>query len=152
MKKFQMRSNSFLNLLYNRISTHRLYLIYLPLAVYWVLLFVLTTIPVDKMPHLFNNQDKVEHFAAYGILAFLLTLTLSFQKKSKLLSSKAFLFSFLFILAYGAIDELHQALIPGRYCDFYDWIADALGGSLGIGLVYLFLSACKIKDLETENI
>ncbi|MBA4405669.1 hypothetical protein C0389_00170 [bacterium] len=147
-----MRSNSFLNLLYNRLSTHRLYLIYLPLAVYWVLLFVLTTIPVDKMPHLFQYQDKIEHLLAYGVLAFLLTLALFFQSRSNLLSSKAFIFSFLFILAYGAVDEFHQMLVPGRYCDLYDWIADVVGGSLGIGLVYLFLNSLKVKEPETKNI
>ncbi len=147
-----MRSNSFSNHLYNYLSKRTFLLIYLPLVIYWIALFVVTTIPVDKMPHLFQYQDKIEHLLAYGVLAFLLTLALFFQSRSNLLSSKAFIFSFLFILAYGAVDELHQILVPGRYCDLYDWIADVVGGSLGIGLVYLFLNSLKVEDPETKNI
>lgn len=151
MKKYHMQSNSFSNRLFNILSNNTFLLIYLPLVVYWIGLFVLTTIPVESMPRLFEYQDKIEHFVAYGVLAFLLTLTLSFQKRSNLLSSKAFLFAFIFILAYGAVDELHQLIVPGRYCDFYDWIADSVGGSLGIGLVYLFLSSRKVEDTEIIN-
>jgi len=147
-----MRSNSFSNLLYKYLSAHKLYFVYLPLVVYWITLFILTTIPVDSMPRLFDNQDKIEHFFAYGVLAFLLALTLYFQKRSSLLSSQAFLFTFLFILAYGAIDELHQMIVPGRYCDIYDWFADSLGGSVGIGLVYLFLRNQPQRSSEAINI
>ncbi len=142
-----MQSNSFSNLLYKYLSTHTFYCVYLPLIIYWITLFALTTVPVDVVPQLFNYQDKIEHFAAYGVLAFLLTLTLFFQKRSRLISSKAFLFTFIFILAYGAIDEIHQLLVPGRFCDFYDWLADSIGGSLGIGFVYLFLK----NHLRTRN-
>lgn len=134
-----MQSNSYSNLLYKYLSTHTFYCVYLPLIIYWITLFALTTVPVDVVPQLFNYQDKIEHFTAYGLLAFLLTLALFFQKRSRLISSKAFLFTFIFVLAYGAIDEIHQLLVPGRFCDLYDWLADSIGGSLGIGLVYLFL-------------
>jgi VanZ family protein len=147
-----MQSNSFSNLLYKYLSAHTLYCVYLPLIFYWITLFALTTIPVDAVPHLFDNQDKIEHFVAYGVLAFLLTLALYFQRRSRLISSRAFLFTFIFILAYGAIDELHQLFVPGRYCDLYDWLADSIGGLIGIGLVYLFLrSQFKIRD-ETVNL
>lgn len=114
-------------------------MIYIPLIVYWITLFILTTIPADNVPQLFENQDKYEHFIAYCGLAILLSLALYFQKRSILISSKAFLFALLFILAYGAVDELHQIFIPGRYCDFYDWLADSSGGILGIGIVFLFV-------------
>ena len=142
-----MQSNSFSNLLYKYLSTHTFYCVYLPLIIYWITLFALTTVPVDVVPQLFNYQDKIEHFVAYGVLAFLLTLALFFQKRSRLISSKAFLFTFIFILAYGAIDEIHQLLVPGRFCDLYDWLADSLGGSIGIGIVYLFLKS----HLKTRN-
>lgn len=147
-----MRLNSYSNLLFENLSKHTVLLIYLPLVIYWIFLFMLTTIPVDSVPHLFKYQDKIGHFAAYGVLAFLLTLALFFQKRSNLLSSKSFLFAFLFILAYGAFDELHQLIVPGRYCDIYDWIADSLGGVLGIGLVYGLLKSRELGETETNNI
>lgn len=139
MKKSRMQSNSFLIRFYKYLGSHTITLIYIPLIVYWISLFILTTIPVDNVPRLFENQDKYEHFVAYCGLAILLSLALYFQKKSKLISSKAFLVALLFILAYGAVDELHQIFVPGRYCDFYDWLADSSGGILGIGIVITFI-------------
>ena len=147
-----MQSNSFSNLLYKYLSTHTFICVYLPLVIYWITLFILTTIPVDKVPRFFNNQDKLEHFIAYCVLAFLLTLTLYFQKRSSLLSSHAYLFTFIFTLAYGAIDELHQLFVPGRYCDFYDWLTDSFGGLMGVGLVYLFLKNRLVNSSETIRI
>ena len=35
------------------------------------------------------------------------------------------------VAVFGALDELHQAWIPGRYPSMADWWADALGGTLG---------------------
>jgi VanZ family protein len=32
---------------------------------------------------------------------------------------------------YGVTDELHQLFTPRRSCDFYDVVADAVGGLLG---------------------
>ena len=40
-----------------------------------------------------------------------------------------------FVLAlgtsYGALDELHQSLVPGRSAELGDWLADAVGVALG---------------------
>ena len=35
---------------------------------------------------------------------------------------------------YGASDEWHQYFVPGRSCEFGDWIADTAGGALAIAL------------------
>ena len=134
-----MRSNSFLNRFYKYSKDYTTSFVIIPLVVYWIGLFILTTIPADKVPQLFENQDKYEHFIAYAGLAFLLSLALYFQKKSILISSKAFLFTIVFILIYGAVDEVHQLFIPGRWCDFYDWLADSFGGLIGVTIAYLFI-------------
>ncbi|AEB11162.1 VanZ family protein [Marinithermus hydrothermalis] len=34
--------------------------------------------------------------------------------------------------AYGVLDELHQARVPGREADLWDGVADALGAGLGV--------------------
>lgn len=112
---------------------------------YWITLFILTTIPADNVPQLFENQDKYEHFIAYCGLGILLSLTLYFQKKFKLISSYAFLLASLFVFVYGAIDELHQLFVPGRYCDFYDWLADSSGGIIGTGIIFLFVKRVSKK-------
>ena len=143
-----MQSNLFLIRLYKYLGKHTTAVIYRPLIVYWITLFILTTIPADNVPQLFENQDKYEHFIAYCGLAILLSLALYFQKRSIIISSKAFLFALLFILAYAAVDELHQLFVPGRYCDFYDWLADSFGGILGIGIVLLFVK----KNIKLPSI
>ncbi len=33
---------------------------------------------------------------------------------------------------WGALDEWHQVLVPGRAAEFGDWMADAAGGAIGV--------------------
>jgi VanZ family protein len=135
-----MQSNSLSVRLYNLLKEKKIVLVYIPLAIYWIILFIATTIPTDAVPQFFNAQDKLEHFSAYGILAVLLYLTLHMQRKNKIMNEYAFLFSLFFLALYGAIDEVHQYFIPGRYCDFLDWTADVSGGLIGFAMVGFLLS------------
>jgi len=34
-----------------------------------------------------------------------------------------------FAAVYGASDELHQLMVPGRYCALVDWVADVAGAA-----------------------
>jgi VanZ family protein len=34
----------------------------------------------------------------------------------------------------GASDEFHQAFVPGRYVEFFDWLADTIGGCVGASI------------------
>jgi VanZ family protein len=149
LKKYPVQSNSSLNRFYNILNDNKIYFIYLPLVVYWIALFIGTTLPVDKIPQIFNAQDKLEHLFAYFGLGVLVSLCFYFQKRLPFLSSRAFLFSILVLVLYGAVDELHQLLVPGRYCDFYDWCSDSIGGLIGIGIVYLFLKNSPRKEIES---
>lgn len=134
-----MRSNSFLSRLYKLLAERTKTFVYLPLVLYWITIFILTTIPADVIPQFFNAQDKLEHFGAYFVLAILLNLALYFQKRFSMIAGKSFLFTALFVAGYGAIDELHQLFIPGRVCDFFDWTSDTIGGIIGMWMIYLFL-------------
>jgi VanZ family protein len=122
--------------LYRLIEKHKALLVYLPLALYWVVLLILTSLPGKDVPNT-NINDKVEHYLAYSILAILLCFTFDFQKKIKFLAKQPYLFSLLLVSFYGCIDELHQLYIPGRSCDVKDWLADTCGGLMGIGIVLL---------------
>lgn len=127
-----MPLNSFLIRFYNFLERNKLFFIYLPLCVYWVTLFILTTIPIESVPRFFDAQDKIEHLIAYFLLAWLLAFTLHFQRKNKFLSKNYTYITIIFIVFYAAIDEIHQIFIPGRYCDLIDWIADFIGGIFGV--------------------
>ena len=119
---------------------------YLPLIVYWIILFVATSIPAQSVPS-FGVGDKLNHFLAYLILALLLYPTLSFQEKSKFAKCNAVLLTISIILLYGVLDELHQMLIPGRSAEFLDWIADAVGAVCGVLIISSLLKKFK-KEAE----
>ena len=142
-----MQSDSSLNHLYKFLKEKKVFVVYLPLTFYWIILFIATTIPTDPLPKLFSAQDKVEHFGAYGILASLLYMTLHLQEKSRLLNQYAFGFSLFFLALYGAVDELHQIFVPGRYCDILDWTADVSGGLIGLAIIGVFLKKVSTNRL-----
>ena len=134
-----MQSSSLSVRLYKRLKEKKILFVYFPLVVYWLLIFVLTTIPTDIVPQVFKAQDKVEHLLAYFVLAFFLSLTISLQTKNVNLSKHLIIVTLCLIMLYGAIDELHQIFIPGRVADITDWLADSLGGLLGILAVSFFI-------------
>lgn len=121
------------------LEKHRTILVFLPLAVYWIALFIGTSIPIESVPAIFEFHDKLEHSAAYFGLSVLLNLSFIFQDKYPLLKMKHNLFTFSAAVLYGIIDELHQMLIPGRSCEIYDFISDLIGILLGIFVLYMIM-------------
>ena len=68
----------------------------------------------------FLGADKVFHFLLYAVLGGLLQLTLQRRNLVLLIGS-----------IYGVLDEIHQFYVPGRSCDPFDMLADALGVVVG---------------------
>ncbi len=125
--------------LYNFFQSNRRRFLYIPLGLYWLLLFILTSIPGSSMPKIIGVSDKVEHLGAYFILSLLITFTFHLQTKIKILSRKSFVFSFIIVSFYGFFDEVHQIFIPGRMFDWWDLVADMLGALLGILIVKIII-------------
>ncbi|MBU1095384.1 MAG: VanZ family protein [Bacteroidetes bacterium] len=90
------------------------------------------------MPSL-EISDKLEHFGAYLLLAFLLRLTLHFQKKYLFTYRQIVIITSVVGIIYGLFDELHQMLIPGRFFDWYDLLANTIGIILGLILSEIFI-------------
>lgn len=134
-----MQSSLSLTRLFNFINKNPFLYIHLPLIFYWIFLLIMTSIPIEKLPKLFDEQDKFEHFAAYFILGILLKMSSSFQKKSIFLKRNSSIISLIIIIFYGMFDEIHQLIIPGRYCDFFDFLFDFIGGAIGIILIHTLL-------------
>ena len=44
---------------------------------------------------------------------------------------------------YGATDEFHQSLVPGRDADVVDWVADTLGAAIGAALATAAIRALR---------
>ncbi len=133
-----MLSNSSLIRLFKSLKRNPFYFVHLPLIIYWCFLFVMTTIPVETIPRLFDTQDKLEHFFAYFILSILIMLSFSIQSRFLSIRRNAVLVSVIAIFLYASIDEIHQMIVPGRYCDVYDWLFDIVGGISGILIISYF--------------
>lgn len=126
------------------LEKRKVWMVYIPLAVYWVILFTATSLPLKKLPSI-GFTDKINHFIAYFVLAILVNLTLIYQRKSRLLFERASIVTIVICLFYGAIDELHQMLVPGRFAETWDWVADASGTFLGVLIVYSLINILKYR-------
>jgi VanZ family protein len=130
--------------LFKFLEKNKKFLVYTPLVIYWIILFISTSLPLENVPSI-GLSDKFMHTVAYTGLAVLLYLTLKFQKKFIKLNRLPVLYTFLIGMAYGGFDELHQLLVPGRKCDIIDLIAD------GIGIVTGLLITSLVYRLSTKK-
>jgi VanZ family protein len=119
------------------LADHRYKFVYVPLLVYWFIIFIGTTLPSSQLPNIGPLSDKAKHFIAYFLLSVMLDFALSFQKKKPWLSKYSNFFTFIIVALYGILDEIHQSFIPGRSCDINDWYADISGAFLGMILAFL---------------
>ncbi len=131
------------------LEKHKIALVYIPLVIYWLLLLTATSLPAADLPSI-GTIDKVNHFVAYFGLSVLLTLCLLFQTKYELLYKKAFLITFLIVIFYGVLDELHQLFIPGRMAEIPDWLADTGGALIGVLLIFILFKMLKYKSLKFD--
>ncbi len=73
--------------------------------------------------------DKLDHLAEFAVLGALLWNAVSHHHPLPGVTPV------MFVLAigagYGALDELHQSLVPERSMQLSDWLADTVGVALG---------------------
>lgn len=96
-----------------------------PLAIAALIFFASSRSHV-RSPGLTRVDDKIAHFAVYGLLATLVCRVGGGWRGA--------IWSLLAVSAFGASDEWHQSFVPGRMCDVKDWVADTLGAVLAIAL------------------
>lgn len=136
--------------MYSYIKENRKKVLLIPLILYWLTLFIGTTLPSDTLSTLLEFSDKLKHFIGYLGLAFLLSLNFHFQERWKNLAEKWLLAALLICLIYGLFDEIHQIYVPNRSAELLDWVADSLGSLVGIVFSYLTVKFLKNKNsLET---
>jgi len=80
---------------------------------------------IDRIP----NGDKVGHVGLVGTLALLCNLAVRPRPSTRLTS--LITLATLSLLVLLSLEELSQAFIPTRTCDFFDWLADLAGLALG---------------------
>jgi VanZ family protein len=86
------------------------------------------TLPIDQ-PEVkqlfFGLQHRLAHLVGFGVLGLLALWT--FQG-----APRAALLAVLFTSAFGAFDEWHQSLVPGRKPGIDDWLFDTFSAALAI--------------------
>lgn len=117
--------------MFDFVEKYRVYMVYIPLTIYWIILLVLTSLP-STMAITSGVSDKIEHFLAYALLGVLVFLTLKLQKKYLTFNKNAVVCAILIASIYGILDELHQLFIKGRSCDIKDWTADFFGAAIAV--------------------
>lgn len=109
---------------------------------YWLAMFVLTHVPNVELPDI-DYIDKIYHAAGYAVLAFslsgVLTLWRAYDRRLSLLV-------WIVVAAYAAIDEYTQQFVLNRSSDKLDFLADVVGGALG--LVALHMCVCVSRRWE----
>lgn len=91
-------------------------------------IFVLSSI--SQVPGAGYVSDKLAHLTVFGLLC-LLTLRAT-HGGIRPLSLGPAAASFLLVLLWGVLDEVHQSFVPGRFSSAGDVVADALGAALAI--------------------
>ena len=136
--------------MFSYLQCHKKYLIHLPLIIYWIILFVLTSLPTGLAIETRDVSDKLLHFGAYGLLSGLLFLNLHFQNKFQLLKKYPATLTVLIASSYGFFDEIHQMFVPGRSAEFLDWLADFSGSLLAVLITGYLIK--KIKEFELKEV
>ena len=92
--------------------------------------------------------DKALHLIEYAGLALLLVRALAGEGLGWLTTIVVAIAA---TSAYGASDEWHQLLVPGRDSDYHDWIADTCGGALGV-VVYATISRILHRRRQSDRL
>ena len=102
-------------------------------AAYWLVLAVVTHIPMPNWARKTGFSDKTMHYLAYFVLACLLWFAVSPDKKANWRRPRVWLV-LLIVIAYGILDEILQGCV-GRSASVHDFIADTIGALTGFAVV-----------------
>ena len=121
----------------DRVARRRLILYWTPLLAWMAAIFTLSSLtastieqaasPVQAFP--LSIRSEVAHMVEFGVLAVLAHRLLA---SYRVVAAPLWAAVLSFAAAYGATDELHQALVPGRDPSWLDLAYDSAGGFLGL--------------------
>lgn len=101
------------------------------LSVAWMgMIFVLSSQSSVPVPNVAESQDKFMHLIAFGVLGVLAARGWPPRVMRDVL------YLVLAVSVYGIVDEIHQSFVAGRDASVYDWLADTLGGLIGVSWVW----------------
>jgi VanZ family protein len=99
---------------------------WLPVIIYAIIIFYVSSLRGEEIPSLFAYQDVVFHVIEYAVFAILINRALKACYPS-LVYIKRIFWVFFVASVYAITDELHQACIPNRCASIKDFAFDVLG-------------------------
>ena len=90
--------------------------------------------------------DKLGHIGITGTLSLLFNHAFPTRKLGRL--TRFFTLSTLVLLVLLSIEEVAQAFIPSRTCDFFDWLADVVGLTSGQVVASALLRRCAKRSCD----
>jgi len=108
-----------------------------PAVIYFCLIWYLSS---RQITFDLSGNDKLIHLVEYTGMGFLLAFGFEINFENLKQNLKGFL---LIAPLTGAIDEIHQAYVPGRNASTADFIVDVIG--CAIGLVFFLILVKFLK-------
>jgi hypothetical protein len=111
-------------------------------AVVWLgVIFAASSVTGSNVPGGWSVQG---HLAEYAVLGWLVVFALG----RRTVDTRLALAALAFCAFYGFTDEVHQAFVPGRTPDAFDWALDTIGSAAGIAgaLVLRAWSAARASE------
>jgi VanZ family protein len=126
---------------------------HIPFYLLCLAIFTESSFPSKDFPKIeFELADKLVHFAIYFVLLITAYYSFGSQNTFGYLNRNSLAAALIFTAVFGASDEIHQYFVPGRSCEFYDWVADIAGGVFAVALLIFkkFVRDKKYKMLNPE--
>ncbi|MDZ7343041.1 MAG: VanZ family protein [candidate division KSB1 bacterium] len=119
-----------------------------PVIAWALLLFTLSSIPnPSSLIHLASWDDKWEHLLAYIPFGWLLMRSFTMKTRG---ASHAYWQTIVTGVLFGISDEIHQYFVPGRFMDWRDAVADAVGVILGGWLFIIWQQRKRHREPITQ--
>lgn len=102
----------------------------------WIItIFTLSSIPTVPELQIPISPDKLAHAGIYFVLCMFWKRALTHQNRVMWLRDHALWAALGLTVLHGALDEIYQLYVPGRWSDIYDALADAVGAGLFVSWV-----------------
>ena len=109
-----------------------------PVALYAAVIFYASAQPDAALPGVFDVlAEQAIHPIEYTVLGILIVRALAGGLPARIPLATALL-GVTLTTAYGLTDEFHQMFVPGRFADWNDVMADAIGGTIGAVVCWLW--------------
>lgn len=126
-------------------------LAWLPAALYMAAIWGVSSFTFDApLVNEFPLRDKGIHFVEYAVLGFLVAHA-ALRTWPDRNAVRAVALGALVAAAWGVLDELHQALVPGRTAELLDLLADTLGSVAGASFRLGVRQMAALRQSQTAS-